>query len=124
MCAVLDACSFTIASAPAGTVDETRFTFAIARHAVADLSYSYHVSPTPPPADRLPLEDLEGLLGDLRKIGVEPGADLAVISERLTRMRALYEPYINALGDHLELGLPLWLAPDSPSDNWRTTEWH
>ena len=46
MCTVLDACAFTIAAAPAGTVDSARFTFAIARHAVVDLSYSFHVAPT------------------------------------------------------------------------------
>jgi hypothetical protein len=40
MCTVLDTCAFTIAAAPAGTVDSARFTYAIARHAVVDLSYS------------------------------------------------------------------------------------
>jgi hypothetical protein len=124
MCTVLDACAFTVSAAPPGTVDSARFTFAIARHAVVDLSYSFHVEPIAPPLDRLPSEDLEQLLSQLREAGAEPGADLATVKERLVRMRALYEPYINALGERLELGLPQWLAPESPADNWRTTEWH
>jgi hypothetical protein len=39
-------------------------------------------------------------------------------------MRELYEPYVNALADKLTLRLPEWIAPESPTDNWRTTEWH
>jgi len=124
MCSVLDACAFTVAAAPPGTVDSAHFTFAIARHAVVDLGYSFHVRPTAPALDRLPAEDLEELLRQLRALGVEPDADLATVKERLARMRALYEPYINALGDRLELAVPRWLAPESPSDNWRATQWH
>jgi hypothetical protein len=124
MCTVLDTCAFTIAAAPAGTVDSARFTYAIARHAVVDLSYSFHVDPLPPAGDRLPAGDLEELLRQLRYTGVEPATDLATIKMRLERMRGSYEPYINALGQRLELALPPWLAPESPTDNWRTTQWH
>jgi hypothetical protein len=124
MCTVLDSCAFAIAAAPSGSVDSARFTFAIARHAVADLAYNFHVKPLPPAADRLPASALEDLLAQLRGVGVEPAADLATVSTRLQRMRSLYEPYVNALGQRLELPLPPWLAPESPTDNWRTTEWH
>jgi hypothetical protein len=124
MCTVLDACAFTIAAAPPGTVDSARFTYAIARHAVVDLSYSFHVDPLQPVSDRLPPEDLEELLRELREAGVEPASDLASIQKRLDYMRAAYEPYITALGRRLELALPPWLAPESPTDNWRTTQWH
>jgi hypothetical protein len=124
MCTVLDACTLTIASAPAGTVDGARFTFAIARHAVADLSYNFHAEPTAPASDRLPRADLEELLRQLEGAGLRPASDLATVEQRVARMRALYEPYVNALGTRLELALPQWLAPESPSSNWRTTEWH
>jgi hypothetical protein len=124
ICTVLDACTFTIAAAPAGTVDATRFTFAIARHAVADLSYSFHVSPTPPPLERLPAAELGELVSQLRALGVEMGAEPQVIAERITRIRAFYEPYVNALAERLELAMPPWLAPESPTSNWRTTDWH
>ncbi len=124
MCTVLDTCAFTIAAAPKGTVDASRFTYAIARHAVVDLSYSFHVEPTPPAAERLSGEDVAELVRQLGEIGVEPGADLATIEERVARIRGSYEPYVNALGRRLELPMPPWLAPESPTDNWRTTQWH
>jgi len=124
MCTVLDTCAFTIAAAPPGSVDAARFTYAIARHAVVDLSYSLRVEPAAPAADRLPAADLDELLRQLREVGVESEADAATIKLRLERIRGSYEPYINALGRRLELALPPWLAPESPTDNWRTTQWH
>jgi hypothetical protein len=124
LCTVLDSCALTIAAAPEGTVDDTRLTYAIARHAVADLSYSFHAAPVEPATDRLSSADLEELLGKLREAGLEPAADTQTVRERLHRLRALYEPYVNALALRLELALPQWLAPESPTSNWRTTAWH
>jgi hypothetical protein len=124
MCTILDTCALTVACAPLGTVDPARFTFAIARHAVVDLSYSFRADPLPPPTDRLPRAALEELLGQLRENGIEPELGLETVEQRLGRMRALYEPYANALAQRLELPLPRWLAPESPTANWRTTEWH
>jgi hypothetical protein len=124
MCTILDTCAVTIACAPRGSVDSARFTYAIARHAVVDLSYSFHKEPMPPSRDRLPPEDLRELLRQLRDAGIDPAVEPASIEERLARMRAFYEPYVNAMADHLVLTLPQWLVPDSPTDNWRTTEWH
>jgi hypothetical protein len=124
MCAILDACAFTIAAAPPEEVEAARFTFAIARHAVVDLSYSYHVEPKPPPEDRLPVASLTELLTQLREENVHPHVGDATVVERLTRTRALYEPYVFVLMQRLELPLPAWIAPESPTDNWRNTEWH
>jgi hypothetical protein len=124
LCTVIDTCAFTIAAAPADSVDSARFTYAIARHAVVDLSYSFHVGPLAPAVERLPDADLRELLRQLREAGVEPATDLDTLKTRLHGMRSSYEPYVNALGVRLELALPPWLAPESPTDNWRTTEWH
>jgi hypothetical protein len=124
LCAVLDSCALTVAAAPAGTVDAARFTFAIGRHAVADLSYTFHTTPMPPAVDRLPPASLEVLLSELREIGVEIDQETSTIAERLGHLRGLYEPYVNALANRLDLRLPDWMATESPTDNWRTTEWH
>ncbi len=124
MCTILDSCALTIACAPPGSVDAARFTFAIGRHAVVDLSYSFHAEPLPPDPDRLPPQDLRELLAELARTGLEPAVELERVEERMTRMRGLYEPYVNAIAQRLELGLPQWLSPESPNDNWRTTEWH
>lgn len=42
----------------------------------------------------------------------------------MSGLRGSDEPYINALANRLELGLPHWIAPESETDNWRTTDWH
>ncbi|MCW3020470.1 MAG: Ion transport 2 domain protein [Solirubrobacterales bacterium] len=123
-CTVLDACAFTIAAAPAELVDPARFTFAIARLAVVDLTYSYHAEPLSPVPDRLPGEGVRDLVDQLREQGVQTVAPLTTVSARLGRMRTLYEPYVNALAQRLELELPPWLTPESPSSNWRNTDWH
>jgi hypothetical protein len=123
LCTVLDSCALTVAAAPVGTVDPARFTFAIARHAVVDLSYSFRVAGDASD-ERLSDEDFAQLLTGLREGGVELGATPEEIHARLTHMRGLYEPYVHTLARTLELALPPWIAPESASDNWRTTEWH
>jgi hypothetical protein len=124
MCTVLDTCAFTIAAAPPDAALPARFTFAIARHAVIDLSYTYRSEPHAPEDERLSTASLRQLLAQLRDAGVTPDVDDATVAERLTRMRALYEPYVAALAATLELALPAWVAPESPTDNWRNTDWH
>lgn len=124
MCTILDACSFTAAAAPEGTVDEARFTWAIARHAVVDLSWTFKVRPLAPAEDRLPPGDLAELLSQLAAAGAPAAAEESVVAERLTRLRGMYEPYVNALSRRTELPLPQWLSPEEPTSNWRTTSWH
>lgn len=124
LCTVLDSCALAVSAAPAGAVEPARFTFAIGRHAIADLSYTFRVEPSSPPRDRLRKEDFEQLLHGLREAGAELDAEPGEIEERLVRIRGLYEPYAHALASRLDLRLPAWLAPESASDNWRTTEWH
>jgi hypothetical protein len=124
LCTILDASAFATAAAPAGSVDGARLTFAIGRHAVADFSYTFRTATVAPSVDRLPKADFDQLIAVLRQMKVELGAEPALIHERLTKMRAFYEPYVNALALRFDLPLPEWMAPESPTDNWRTTDWH
>jgi hypothetical protein len=124
LCTILDASALAVSAAPKGTVEEARYTFAISRHAVADLSYTFRAKPVTDGPDRLPPADFDLLLAELRATDVELGAEPAAIQAQLARMRGLYEPYAKALARRVELRLPPWLAPESPTDNWRTTAWH
>lgn len=124
MCTILDASALTIVCAPSDDVDPARFTFAIARHAVVDLSYSFRVAPTDPSPERLTRQGLEELLVQLRENGITPVNDQPTVERRLQSLRSLYEPFIDALADRLDLAVPRWLAPESPTANWRTSEWH
>jgi hypothetical protein len=121
---ILDASSLAVSAAPEGTVEEARFTFAISRHAIADLAYTFRTKPTAATVDRLPAADFEALIAEVRSTGVELRDAPEAIRERLGRFRALYEPYAQVLAQRVELALPPWLAPESPTDNWRTTAWH
>ena len=40
--------------------------------------------------------------------------------ERLRQMRALYEPYAEALSRFLLMPLPLWFSDQPRKDNWQT----
>ena len=124
LCTILDASALAVAAAPKGTVEEARYTFAISRHAVADLSYTFRANPVTDAPDRLPAADFDALIAELRAHDVALGAEPDAIRAQLERLRALYEPYAVALALHVELRLPPWLAPESPTDNWRTTAWH
>ena len=125
LCTILDASALAVAAAPAGTVEDARFTFAISRHAIADLAYTFRVRPHAATAvDRLPPADFDALIAAVAATGVRFGDSTEVIRERLARFRALYEPHAEAIAGRVALRLPPWLAPESPTDNWRTTAWH
>ena len=43
--------------------------------------------------------------------------------ERLTALRGVYEPYLEALADYLLMPLPPWAPPPGATDNWESTAW-
>ena len=125
LCTILDASALAVCAAPEGTVEEARFTFAISRHAIADLSYTFRTKPRADTlVDRLPRGGLRGPIAEVSSTGVPLRDSPEAIRERLERLRRLYEPYAEVLAERVELRLPPWLAPESPTDNWRTTAWH
>jgi hypothetical protein len=118
---VMDASAFTIAAAPNGEGEAARPTFAIGRHAMADLAYTLHARPRDAP-ERLDRATLD----KMREQVAAEGVVLATVDElepRLTELRAMYEPYAHALAQHLELALPVWWSPDRQEENWRRTAW-
>ena len=125
LCTILDASALAVCAAPEGTVEEARFTFAISRHAIADLSYTFRTKPgADTVVDRLPPADFAALIAEISSTGVPLRDAPEAIRERLERLRRLYEPYAEVLAERVALRLPPWLAPESPTDNWRTTAWH
>jgi len=119
---VLDACALVIAGVEGLPVFQARLTFAIARHAVVDISQVLGLRPEPPQPPRLDAADLERLRAWLAEGGVrlEPGERAAA---RLDELRAMYEPYVHVLARHLLMPLPGWLPPERTRFNWRTTAW-
>lgn len=97
-------------------------TFAMARHACVDLTQVFNTPPRSPSLDRLPPEAFSRLCQDLTSAGVtlnqSPEAE-----RHFTMLRQMYEPYIDALADHLVVALPPWAPEHDQRDNWQTTAW-
>jgi len=121
--AVLDLCALTMVGMEGMCQYQARMTFAIARHALVDLSQVFSAPPEKDRGrDRLPPEVLAELRAALTASGFVLAAGEAAIAE-LTRLRGLYEPFAFALADHLRLELPPWIKTAKAKDNWQTTAW-
>jgi hypothetical protein len=107
--------------------EQAAFTFAIARHTAVDLAQVFHqrrakVADTDkrlPPAERARLRHI--------LTAVEAAASRGGMSAegnvvgRLDRLRALYEPYLEALAEFLLMPLPPWVPEPGVLDDWQTT---
>src|SRR5579862_461397 len=90
--AILDTSALLIAGIRGHEARQAQLTFAMARHALVDLSQVFSLDPKRDTADRLPPEGYDQLYDTLCKSGVKVCRD-GHSYHRLTEMRALYEPY-------------------------------
>jgi hypothetical protein len=125
--AILDACSLLITSVPDTPVRQAQLTFAMARHALVDLALIFHVKEKRSWAehqkvDRLPSSDFKRLCGLLAETEITLCGDPGV-EERLRAMRALYEPYVQALSEYLAIPVPGWITEPRKSDPSKTDQW-
>lgn len=104
--AILDSCALLISYGEGDTKWQAQLTFAISRHAVSDLAQILRVHPQPPSPDRLPSEDLPQVRKLLMQCGI-PGCTAAG-DAKLSELRAMYEPHLNALSAFLLMPLPSW----------------
>jgi hypothetical protein len=120
--AVLDTCALVKAGIEDACQRQAELTFAIARHAAVDLSQVFKTQPRALPKDRLPSQDLRRVRDMLAQHGVKlldgPESD-----GKLAEFRAMYEPYLYALAEYLNLALPPWIPAKKGKDNWQTTAW-
>jgi len=117
---VLDTCALILVGIDGLPEWQARLTFAMARHVAVDISQVFRIPPSPPP-ERLDVADTDKLRRLLSAAGLvlSDGADAY---ERLSKMRSLYEPYVNSLAQFLQMPLPPWL-PGPKRDNWQTSIW-
>ena len=121
---ILDVCSLAMTGADDMCEYQARLTFAIARHALVDLSQIFASKPVSR-ADccgRLSPETLERLRTQLRQNSfvLRDGEEA---NERLDHLRSLYEPYAVALSRYLLMDLPPWMKDGVVKDNWQTSAW-
>ena len=119
LCAVLDTCALMVASVQDLPGRQAQLTFAMARHAVVDLSQVFDLEPMPPKQDRLPPGAFTQLHDLLCQAGTRVCRDPGSLA-RLNEMRALYEPYVETLCRHLAMDLPPFVADRPRRDNWQT----
>jgi hypothetical protein len=119
---MLDTCALLIVGARDCNVYQAQLTFAMARHAAVDLSLVFQRPPVAPVADRLDADRLAKLRALLVEAGL-PLRDGPAMVEQLAALRAMYEPFVNALALHLLFALPPIVQDKPVVDNWQTSAW-
>jgi hypothetical protein len=117
--AILDTSALMVAGIQGYEARQAQLTFAMARHAMVDLSQILSQRPLTEVPDRLPAERYEKLYELLCESGVKVCRDGQSV-ERLREMRVLYEGYAEALSRFLHMSLPPWMADRPSKDNWLT----
>jgi len=120
--AILDACALVKTGVEDACERQAELTFAIARHAVVDLSQVFATRPVAMPYDRLPAAELRKLRDILAQNGMKL-RDGAEADAKLAEFRKMYEPYVYALASYLNQTLPPWIPEGKHKDNWQTTAW-
>ncbi len=143
--AVLDTAALSLVGVRGIPTSQARRTFAMARHAAVDLSQVLNASPSHtenpgqatgngrqrrPAHGSSPPDGVAGRTGvtlaqvaaELRRSGI--GMDVHQVNEeRFERLRAAYEPYVEALSVRLLMPLPPILPDPARRDNWMTSPW-
>lgn len=117
--AILDVCALAIVGVERVPAWQARLTFAIARHAMVDLSQIFGQKPGRAMGDRLPPEKLQRLRESLEAEGVTV-CNSPVLEKRLSELRAMYEPYVAKLSEFLLMDLPDWMPAAGAKDSWKT----
>lgn len=117
--AILDTCALLIASVQEHSARQAQLTFAMARHALVDLSQVVSAPLVNQRVDRLPPEKFQLIYDGLCTSGVRVCRD-EQSSVRLNDLRRLYEGYAEALSRYLEMPLPPFFLDHPRKDNWMT----
>ncbi len=117
--AILDACSLLIAGVQGHPARQAQLTFAMARHALVDLSQVFSQVPVKEMKDRLPTETYDAMYKLLCQSGVSV-CRYDGSRERLAEMRGLYEGYAEVMSRFLCMPLPPWVSDRPHKDNWQT----
>jgi hypothetical protein len=120
--AILDACALVKTGVEGACERQADLTFAIARHAVVDLSQVFSTPPRAPAIDRLSSADLRQIRDTLAAHGMKLH-DGEEADRQLLKLRSMYEPFIYSLAMHLSQALPPWIPQKKGKDNWQTTAW-
>jgi hypothetical protein len=119
---ILDTTALVIVGIEGTPAHQAQLTFAIARHAVADLAHVFNTTPKRPLQDRLPPDELTRMRDNLKRNGIFLQDGNAAV-EKLKKLRGMYEPYVHSLSEYLLMPLPSWDVSKRSADNWQTSAW-
>jgi hypothetical protein len=119
---MLDVTSLVLAGIDGLRPEQAQLTFAMARHAAVDLAQVVNATYDPHADLRLDSEQLGTLRRELAAIGLRLRADEAA-DAKLSKLRCMYEPYIEATARRLLLTIPPWIPGERKRDNWQTGPW-
>jgi len=119
---MLDVTSLILAGIDGIRPEQAKLTFAMARHAVVDLTQVVNARYNPNRNERLTEEQLEQLRSNLKAGGMRIRSD-EYADAKLQKLRSMYEPYCEALAERLLLSVPPWIHVEARKDNWQSGPW-
>ena len=120
--AILDTSALVIAGIDGGPIRQAKLTFAMARHAVVELTQNFILSPPAPAPDRLPPSSFTVLRKMLAEADVNV-RDATATQQKLSELRRMYEPYVQALSKYLLISIPPWFQDNVMPDSWQISNW-
>src|SRR5580698_2484173 len=119
---MLDVSSLILTGIEGVQPGQAKLTFAMARHAAVDLAQVVNARYDSQAAERLPDAGFDAVRETLAAAGLKlRSTDEA--RQKLTRLRAMYEPYVHSMARNLMVSLPPWQHPAMARDNWQAGPW-
>jgi hypothetical protein len=119
---MLDVTALVMAGVDGIRPEQARLTFAMARHAAVDLAQVVNARYRPEEPDRLPGDELDSMRQELAANGLNLQGD-GDTTEKLHKLRLMYEPYVQAIARNLLITLPPWVRKEERHDNWKGGPW-
>jgi hypothetical protein len=119
---VLDTCAIIATGIQGVDPYQARLTFAMARHALVDLALVFKTPPCDACEDRLPEATYAELRAMLSEAGMQT-VDGPEADRSLLELRAMYEPFLQALANFFVYKLPPFMIEVRTVDNWQTSAW-
>jgi hypothetical protein len=119
---VMDASALTLLAAEGDLEHQARLTFAMGRHALADMVTVFRLSPPQHRSDRLVPKEFEDLVRALSEL--ETAMDPRRLSQtELAKLREMYEPFGASLSEYFLMAIPGWMSVRPERDNWLRSSW-
>jgi len=122
LAAILDTCALVMAGVEGACARQAELTFAIARHALVDISLMFQIPPHKAAHERLSAGALDELRSRLASAGVRLRTGEAA-DQRLAELREMYEPFVHGLGVFFQMNIPPWYIHAEKKDNWQVSAW-